>query len=293
MAECVLYWSHWGVDVIRFSVLLNIRISICADSPKTYTRPSVWCVNFHNSDVDKFCKVFCFMGRPVLMFLNQQITPELNRKMTAWRVTIAFIPGIDCSKWILSNCHINISYTHSIVLKCWTLHFTFWNTWVITYHSLTLTIAEGKRSDNNKANVQPLKSLSTIATIAYLTHSFLQLSKLVGQTLWSNGLLYIGRLSVCVFVCVVCVPAIPYTGNIKWGKKSWAVHQNFPRQYSQIHWKCIMAYALTVAYSPNFSSPIAFTCTVCQIYILLKTSPMDSAHYGCHGITEDVIAIGR
>ena len=26
----------------------------------------------------------------------------------------------------------------------------------------------------------------------------------------------------------------------------------------------ILAYALTVAYSPNFSSPVAFTCMVCQ-----------------------------
>ena len=28
--------------------------------------------------------------------------------------------------------------------------------------------------------------------------------------------------------------------------------------------KMYLAYALTVSYSPNFSSPIAFTCMVCQ-----------------------------
>ena len=68
------------------------------------------------------------------------------------------------------------------------------------------------------------------------------------------------------------IQPIPYTGNIwrqKIGKlgKSWTIRQSIPYQYSQIHWKCLSHnYALTVAYLPNFSSPIAFTCAVHQIF---------------------------
>ena len=40
-----------------------------------------------------------------------------------------------------------------------------------------------------------------------------------------------------------------------------ANHEPFIHRYMETY----MAYALTVAYSPNFSSPIAFTCMVCQI----------------------------
>ena len=75
--------------------------------------------------------------------------------------------------------------------------------------------------------------------------------------------------------CIICLVNIydykhAYTniilGGGKFGEfgKSWAILQNFPHQYSDM---CTlkMYLVLTVAYSPNFSSPIAFTYTVRQI----------------------------
>ena len=42
-----------------------------------------------------------------------------------------------------------------------------------------------------------------------------------------------------------------------------AIYQNFSCQYSDTP-KMYLEYALTVTYSPNFSSPIAYTCIVHQ-----------------------------
>ena len=51
------------------------------------------------------------------------------------------------------------------------------------------------------------------------------------------------------------------------------IHQNFPCQYSQIAIAMYLAYALTVAYLPNFSSPIAFTYMVHQNFPPTETFP--------------------
>ena len=59
---------------------------------------------------------------------------------------------------------------------------------------------------------------------------------------------------------------IPHTGNI-WHRKNWqnlANYELFTKIFLTNIQKMYLAYALTVAYSPNFSSPIAFTCMVHQ-----------------------------
>ena len=57
--------------------------------------------------------------------------------------------------------------------------------------------------------------------------------------------------------------------NVLWGKNlvNLANHELFAKIFLQIVTdtpKMYLAYALTVAYLPNFSSPIAFTGMVCQ-----------------------------
>ena len=59
---------------------------------------------------------------------------------------------------------------------------------------------------------------------------------------------------------------IPYTGNLWWGK-FWQIVSYSPKFSSPIFTgtlKMYLAYALTVAYLPNFSLPIAFTCMAHQ-----------------------------
>ena len=54
-----------------------------------------------------------------------------------------------------------------------------------------------------------------------------------------------------------------------------------------------MAYALTVAFSPKFSSPIAFTCMVCQIFPC-QIFPMYGTvlkHYRCMVGPSDAIIL--
>ena len=57
--------------------------------------------------------------------------------------------------------------------------------------------------------------------------------------------------------------AVPYMGNI-WRGGNLANREQFA---SPIFTDTLKMYALTVAYSPNFSSPIAFTCTVHQNFL--------------------------
>ena len=66
-------------------------------------------------------------------------------------VTIAFYTG--CSKWILLNCHIKISYTHSLYTKVLSvtnnisLLFTIT---VVSSHSLWLTVAVDRKSNKRQ-----------------------------------------------------------------------------------------------------------------------------------------------
>ena len=54
-------------------------------------------------------------------------------------------------------------------------------------------------------------------------------------------------------------------------KFSWPIFTDTSKMY--------LAYALTVAYSPNFSSPIPFTCTVCQNFPSLNISRVPYDRY--------------
>ena len=87
---------------------------------------------------------------------------------------------------------------------------------------------------------------------------------------------------------------LPYMGKIWWGKNWWilANRKLFVKifiinihRYTKMH----LAYALTVVDSPNFSSPIAFTCMVHQNfpppnishvqYLLLNVNKVLSASF--------------
>ena len=102
---------------------------------------------------------------------------------------------------------------------------------------------------------------------------YIMLSKITWSAIWAAQYYcqyQIWFVVVMILYVIYNLIAITVHGKISVGEKigkfgeSRAIHQNFPCQYSQIHGKHIMAYALTVAYLPNFSSPIAFTCMVHQ-----------------------------
>ena len=72
-------------------------------------------------------------------------------------------------------------------------------------------------------------------------------------------------------------PSVTVHGKILVGEKvaNLVNHQLFAKTFlDNIHryTENVVAYALTVAYSPYFSSPIAFTCMLCQKFSLPKFS---------------------
>ena len=77
--------------------------------------------------------------------------------------------------------------------------------------------------------------------------------------------------SSCVHVHIYQNALVLYMGNTWWGElKNLANHELFAKIFLtniHRHTKNVLTYALTVAYSPNFSLPIAFACTVRQNFL--------------------------
>ena len=80
----------------------------------------------------------------------------------------------------------------------------------------------------------------------------------------------------CCYICImlwhcVCVSVSYCTWEIFKNWRIWQIVSYSPKFSSPIFTdtpKMYLAYTLTVAYLPKFSSPIAFTCAVCQNFLL-------------------------
>ena len=90
-------------------------------------------------------------------------------------------------------------------------------------------------------------------------------------------MLYLSNFFLVTFMlCGMIYGMILYMGKYWEGKigefvELWVVCRNFPCQYSQVHRKCIWAYALTATCMVCQSSPAKyFPCTVSQNSIVLK-----------------------